>query len=132
MLENQMKNVLIIEDEVDLNRNLAFLLEKTGFRVLTALTGEEGLEIARKSKPSAIVLDLMLPGIQGEEVCKAIREDDDEAVQKIPILIVSAKKSDVDRIVGKVIGANAYVVKPYDFRHLLSEIKKLASPDLNG
>jgi len=118
------KKVLVIEDENDIVTILLFRLGKAGFEVLSAKNGVEGLELAKNIRPDLIILDLMLPELPGEEVCKAIREDDDETFCSIPIIMVTAKIGDVDRIIGKSIGANSYITKPFDVEDLLSEIQR--------
>ncbi len=118
------KRILIIEDERNIRNFLAYRLRKLGFEVLTAKDGEEGLEEARRQIPDLIILDLMLPKFPGEEVCKAIREGEDEKLASIPIIMLTAKNSEVDRIVGKVIGANCYLTKPFSASALLTEIRR--------
>lgn len=117
------KRILVVEDNEDISKPLVFRLRKKGFQVLTAPDGRSGLTEARLRLPHLIILDLHLPFLSGEEVCKAIREDDDETIRKIPIIMLTAKSSEADRIVGKVIGANSYVTKPYDPIKLFREIE---------
>ena len=117
------KKVLIVEDEVDICRILSLRFQKKGFEVLVANNGEEGFNKAKQEKPDIVILDLMLPKLPGEEVCKRIRSD--EEIAETPIIILTAKATDVDRIVGKVIGANAYLYKPFDAKQLLEEVDKL-------
>ena len=121
------KKVLVIDDEIDIITLISFRLKKEGFQLLTAQDGQSGLQIAQKEKPDLIILDLTLPELPGEEVCKAIREDTDETFSQTPIIMVTAKMGDVDRIIGKSIGANCYITKPFDMDHLLVEINKLLS-----
>lgn len=116
------KKILVIEDDRDVATLLTMRLEREGFEVVTAGDGETGLEKVRREMPCLVILDLMLPSMQGEEVCKVIREDEDEKIAVIPILILTGKSSDTDRIVCKVIGANSYLTKPYDVDQLLGEI----------
>ena len=82
------------------------------------------MNLIRQIRPDLIILDLMLPHLPGGEVCKAVREDDDEEIAKIPIIMLTANASDVDRIVGKVIGANYYMTKPFDFSDVLENIQQ--------
>lgn len=117
-----MKKILIIEDEVDLCKFLDLRFQKEGFAVVIANDGVEGLEKAKEEKPDIIILDLMLPSLPGEEVCKRIRKDAD--ICETPIIMLTAKDTDVDRIVGRVIGADAYLNKPFDGRKLLDEIRR--------
>lgn len=123
-MDQSKKRVLIIEDEIDICKSLAYRLEKAGYDVSVAYDGEEGLRQVRFSKPDVILLDLMLPFLPGEQVCKAIREDFDTSIQSIPIIMLTAKTCETDKIIGRVIGANTYLTKPYDFEKLLEEIQK--------
>lgn len=118
-----MKKILIIEDERDLAELLAFNLEKEGFTTRCAYNGTEGLEAARSDHPDLIVLDLMLPGMMGTEVCKALRKD--HATVKIPVLMVTAKSDEIDRVVGFEVGADDYIVKPFSMRELSLRIKAI-------
>ena len=116
-----MKTILIIEDEQDLAELVAFNLGKEGYRPLTALDGISGLEAARTGSPDLILLDLMLPGMAGSEVCKALKGSPKTAA--IPIILLTAKGEEIDRVVGFEIGADDYVVKPFSTRELLLRIK---------
>jgi DNA-binding response OmpR family regulator len=113
-----MKTVLIIEDEPALLDGLRENLESEGYRVAGALTGESGIELAMGSHPDVIVLDVMLPGIDGFEVCSRLRE----IGVKAPIIFLSARSEEVDRVVGLEIGADDYVTKPFSLRELLARI----------
>ena len=86
--------------------------------------GETGLKKAKRNVPDLIILDLMLPGIPGEMVCKSLREDDRVDLQQIPIIMLTAKSGDVDRLIGKVIGANVYLTKPFDADSLIGEVSR--------
>ena len=116
-----MKTVLIIEDEKDLAELVAFNLEKEGYRPLIAYDGISGLESARTGSPDLILLDLMLPGMSGTEVCKALKGN--PRTQLIPTILLTAKGEEIDRVVGFEIGADDYVVKPFSTRELLLRIK---------
>lgn len=118
------KRILIIEDSEDVCRLLTIRLESRGYEVLTALDGQAGLERAETDKPDLIILDLFLPKLSGEEVCKSIRENRSKAVSSIPIIMLTSKRSEVDRVIGMVIGANAYIEKPFDPERLLEEISR--------
>ncbi len=107
---------------------LEYRLRQQGFGVEVAQDGATGLELARQQRPDLVVLDLNLPELPGEEVCKAIREDDDETFAGTPIIMVTAKHGDVDRIIGKSLGANRYVTKPFDLESLIEEIRQLLNP----
>jgi len=116
--------LLIVEDDDAIARLLSMFLREQKFEVSVAQDGEAALQEAKSTTPDLIILDLILPSLSGEEICKAIREDDDEEVARIPIVVLTAKSADVDRIVCKVTGANSYVTKPFDRQGLLEEIRK--------
>ncbi|OGG54900.1 MAG: DNA-binding response regulator [Candidatus Handelsmanbacteria bacterium RIFCSPLOWO2_12_FULL_64_10] len=109
--------ILVVDDEPDILDVLRYNLEKADFGVLTAQDGERALEIARSERPALVVLDLMLPGIEGEEVCRLLKQD--EATRSIPVLMLTAKGQEVDRIVGLELGADDYVVKPFSPREIV-------------
>ncbi len=119
------KRILIIEDEYSASKFLSLRLKKLGFTVSAAFDGMTGLKEATETIPDLIILDLMIPKLPGEEVCKALRESFDEKLVKIPIIMLTGKDSVVDKILGKVIGADAYLTKPYEFSDLFDEIKKI-------
>jgi len=116
-----MKTILIIEDEQDLAELIAFNLEKEGYHPLIALDGAEGLEAARSGNPDMILLDLMLPGLQGTEICKLLKSSSRTA--KIPVVMLTAKGEEIDRVVGFEVGADDYLVKPFSTRELMLRIK---------
>ena len=119
------KRILVIEDDGDISTLVCAALQLDGFAITSAGNGLEGFYKARRERPNLIILDLNLPELPGEEVCKAIREDTDEKFACLPIIMLTAKSKESDRIVGKVIGANAYVTKPFEIDNLLSEIRRL-------
>ena len=119
------KRILIIEDEYSASKFLSLRLRSLGFEVSAAFDGVTGLKEATETIPDLIILDLMIPKLPGEEVCKALRESFDDKLVKIPIIMLTGKDSMVDKILGKVIGADAYLTKPYDFSDLLEAIKKI-------
>ncbi|RNC73330.1 MAG: response regulator [Desulfuromonadales bacterium] len=116
-----MKTILIIEDERDLAELVAFNLEKEGYRAMTAFDGASGLEAARSQLPDLILLDLMLPGMMGMEVCKILKKSEKTAA--IPVIMLTARGEEIDRVVGFEVGADDYVVKPFSTRELLLRIK---------
>lgn len=118
-----MKTILIIEDERDLLDLVAFHLEREGYRVLTALDGKDGLETARTRSPDLIILDLMLPGIMGTDICKILKNS--EKTAGIPIIMLTAKGEEIDRVVGFEVGADDYVVKPFSNRELMLRIRAI-------
>ncbi|HIJ87625.1 MAG TPA: response regulator transcription factor [Desulfuromonadales bacterium] len=116
-----MKKVLIIEDEKDLAELLAFNLEKEGYDAACVHDGKLGLERAAADLPDLILLDLMLPGLLGTEVCKALRKDPHTA--HIPIIMITAKGDEIDRVVGFEVGADDYIVKPFSMREMILRVK---------
>jgi two-component system alkaline phosphatase synthesis response regulator PhoP len=115
--------VLVIDDEEDLIELVRYNLEKEGFAVIGAGNGESGLSLAASRKPDVIVIDLMLPGIDGLEVCRSLRSD--SVTSQIPIIILTAKAAEPDRILGLELGADDYVTKPFSPRELIARIKAL-------
>jgi len=115
--------ILVVDDEPDILDVLRYNLEKADFGVLTAQDGERALEIARSERPALVVLDLMLPGIEGEEVCRLLKQD--EATRSIPVLMLTAKGQEVDRIVGLELGADDYVVKPFSPREIVLRVRAI-------
>jgi two-component system, OmpR family, phosphate regulon response regulator PhoB len=116
-----MQTILIIEDEKDLAELIAFNLEKEGYRTFIALDGVEGLEIANRVMPDLVLLDLMLPGMLGTEVCKILKKA--EPLARIPVIMLTAKGEEIDKVVGFEVGAEDYVVKPFSTRELLLRVK---------
>lgn len=116
-----MKTILVIEDERDLLDLISFNLEREGYKVLTALDGATGLEMARTGSPDLIILDLMLPGIMGIDICKILKKS--EKTSGVPIIMLTAKGEEIDRVVGFEVGADDYVVKPFSNRELILRIK---------
>ena len=116
-----MKRVLIIEDEKDLAELLAFNLEKEGYAATCVHDGKQGLERAGADLPDLILLDLMLPGMLGTEVCKALRKD--QRTAHIPIIMITAKGDEIDRVVGFEVGADDYIVKPFSMREVALRVK---------
>jgi DNA-binding response OmpR family regulator len=117
----EMKKVLLIEDDADLFSLLKYNLEKEGFAMTGQQTGKGAIELCRKVRPDLILLDIMLPDSDGLDICKGIRRDPDLAA--VPIIFLTARASEKDRIVGLEIGANDYVVKPFFVRELIARIK---------
>lgn len=116
-----MAEILIIEDARDIVETVEYNLKKEGFRVSRAYDGLQGLKLAEGHKPSLILLDLMLPGIDGLEVCRRIKRN--PTTVNIPIIILTAKGEESDRIVGLELGADDYMVKPFSMKELVARIK---------
>jgi DNA-binding response OmpR family regulator len=115
------KKVLIIDDEADLVETIRFPLELEGFQVLAAYNGEEGLNQARSENPDLILLDLMLPKLDGYKICRLLKFDD--RYKHIPIFMLTAKTQEKDKILGKETGADEYLTKPFDIDELVTKIK---------
>jgi two-component system phosphate regulon response regulator PhoB len=118
-----MKSILIVEDEKDIADLIAYHLKQSGFSVLSAMDGASGLERARKEKPSLIILDLMLPEMDGKDVCRALKSN--PLTRSIPVLILTAKAEEMDRVVGLELGADDYVTKPFSPRELVLRVKAI-------
>lgn len=116
-------SVLVVEDETDVADLLRYNLTRAGFAVTVAKTGNEGLDLARKSRPDIIVLDLMLPGLTGHEICRALKGDSNTA--SIPIVMLTAKCEPHERIKGLELGADDYVTKPFSPRELVLRVQAL-------
>ena len=115
--------ILIVEDEQDIRELLAYNLEKEGYATVQAADGKEGLELARSRKPDLILLDLMLPKMDGLAVCRELERD--SGTVRIPIIMLTARGEDVDRILGFELGADDYLVKPFNIRELLLRIRAI-------
>ena len=115
--------ILVVDDEPEAVELVEFNLKKAGFDVITATDGAQALKQARSVQPHLIVLDLMLPEIDGLEVCKMLRRD--PATARIPIIMLTAKAAEVDRIVGLELGADDYVTKPFSPRELVLRVNKI-------
>ena len=115
--------ILVVDDEPDAVELVEFNLKANGYDVVTATDGEEALEKARAIIPDLIVLDLMLPEVDGTEVCKILRRD--QRTQAIPIIMLTAKAAEIDRVLGLELGADDYVTKPFSPRELILRVKKL-------
>lgn len=113
-----MTRVLVVEDEQSLREPLVYLLEKEGYEVLEAADGNAALDLFRENNPDIVLLDLMMPGMSGNEVCRVIRQ-----TSNVPVIMLTAKDSEIDKVVGLEIGADDYVTKPYSTRELLARMK---------
>lgn len=112
------KLILIIDDEQMIVESVSYNLKQEGYEVLTALDGETGLELAQTKEVDLILLDLMLPGMNGMEICKIIRQQ-----SGVPIIMLTAKEGEIDRVLGLELGADDYVTKPFSMRELMARIK---------
>ncbi|MCH7809878.1 MAG: response regulator transcription factor [Chloroflexi bacterium] len=114
------KTILVVDDEPTLVATLKYNLERESFRVLEAADGEAALEAARTGRPDLIVLDLMLPGLSGLEVCRILRKE-----TRVPIIMLTAKDAEVDKVVGLETGADDYVTKPFGMPELMARVRAL-------
>jgi two-component system phosphate regulon response regulator PhoB len=117
------KSILIIEDEKDIADLVEYHLKQAGFPVYKAPDGPEGLELAKRQRPRLIILDLMLPSMDGKDVCRALKSN--PMTRSIPILMLTARAEEVDRIVGFELGADDYVTKPFSPRELVLRVKAI-------
>jgi len=117
------EKILIVDDEKDIVKMLDYNLKKEGFRTVAASDGEEALDKAAREHPDLILLDLMLPEVDGLEVCKALKKEPKTAA--IPVIMLTAKTQETDKIVGLELGADDYVTKPFSPRELLARIKAI-------
>lgn len=113
-----MTQVLIVEDEVSFSDALSFMLRKEGFEVVVAADGNTGLDIFSRQGADIVLLDVMLPGISGTEVCRQLRQ-----VSKVPIIMLTAKDGEIDKVVGLELGADDYVTKPFSSRELVARVR---------
>jgi two-component system phosphate regulon response regulator PhoB len=118
-----MPKILVVDDEPDAVELIAFNLKAAGHEVITATEGQEALKKARTFAPDLIVLDLMLPEVDGLEVCKILRRD--PATSPIPIIMLTAKAAEIDRVLGLELGADDYITKPFSPRELVLRVKNL-------
>ncbi|MDA3962552.1 MAG: response regulator [Planctomycetota bacterium] len=115
--------MLVIEDEADISELIAYNLEREGFQVTTRADGEDGLAQARQEVPDLVLLDLMLPSVDGIEVCRQLRADN--ATKHVPVIMVTAKGEESDVVVGLGMGADDYVTKPFSPRELTARVKAM-------
>jgi len=117
------KKILIVDDEAQLVEMVKMRLEASGYEIISAHDGQEGLDKAKKEKPDLIILDLMLPKIDGYKVCRMLKFD--EKYKKIPIILFSARAQEEDKKMGEEVGADTYITKPFDPKVLLGKIQEL-------
>ncbi|MCA1801143.1 MAG: response regulator transcription factor [Rhodothermaceae bacterium] len=124
------QTILVVDDEQDLLDLIEYNLKKEGFGVLTSDSGEKGIEIARRQKPDLILLDIMMPGMDGIEVCRLIKSD--PATQAIPVVFLTARGDEKSEITGLDLGADDYLFKPISTSKLLSRIKAILRRSQSG
>ena len=117
------QKILVVEDEPDISKLVSYNLAQERFKVLTAEDGEQALQVIQREKPNLVVLDLMLPGLSGMEICKILRNRPETA--KLPILMLTAKAGEADRIVGLEMGADDYLAKPFSPREMVARVRAI-------
>lgn len=113
-----MSTILVVDDEQTYRETLTFKFKRDGYDVVTAADGAQAIDVFNEKNPDVVLLDLMLPGFGGEEVCRRIR-----AHSNVPIIMLTAKDDEIDKIVGLEVGADDYVTKPYSYRELLARVR---------
>ena len=114
------EKILVVDDEISLQETLAYNLKKQGYEVTTTGDGAEALDLAREIKPDVIILDVMLPGLDGFEICRILRRE-----MSTPVLMLTARDDEIDRVVGLEVGADDYLAKPFSMRELIARVKAL-------
>lgn len=114
------EKILVVDDEVSLQETLAYNLKKQGYEVQSTGDGAEALDLAREMKPDLIILDVMLPGLDGFEICRILRQE-----MSTPVLMLTARDDEIDRVVGLEVGADDYMAKPFSMRELIARVKAM-------
>ena len=117
-----MKRILIVDDERDIVETLSFMLQAKGFECMVAYDGEEGLNLAKNCNPDLVILDVMMPKINGYKICRLLKFDN--KYKNIPIIMITARSQDEDKIIGEETGADEYITKPFEFSDVLEKINK--------
>jgi DNA-binding response OmpR family regulator len=117
-VDSRRRTVLVVDDEAVLRDTLAFTLQREGYDVLLAADGQQGLAMARERQPDLVLLDLMMPGLDGLSLCGSLRRE-----SSVPVLVLTAKDDELDRVLGLEMGADDYVTKPFSMRELIARVK---------
>ncbi|WP_440995849.1 response regulator transcription factor [Arhodomonas sp. SL1] len=118
------KHVLVVDDEPNIVLSLEFLLEQAGFTVTTTDNGEDALAAAREQRPDVVLLDIMLPGTDGYEICQTLRDDPELA--EVPVIMLTARGREIDREKGISLGADDYIVKPFSTSEVVERVRRIA------
>ncbi len=118
-----MTKILIVDDEKDIVETLSFMLKTKGYETITAYDGEEGLKLAKEEHPDLIILDVMMPKINGYKICRLLKYD--AKYKNIPIVMVTARSQEGDKLIGEETGADRYITKPFEFSDILDVINEL-------
>ena len=124
-----MKKILIVDDEQDIVESLKFVFEGCNYTCYTAFNGEDGLKLAREISPDLIILDVMMPRINGYKISRLLKFD--KKYKDIPILMITARSQDEDKLIGEETGANEYITKPFDLDEVLKIVQKYLGADEN-
>ncbi|MCD8025149.1 MAG: response regulator [Candidatus Gastranaerophilales bacterium] len=116
------KKILIVDDEKDITETLSFMLHAEGYEVIAGYDGEEGLKLAKEQAPDLIILDIMMPKINGYKIARLLKYDN--KYKHIPIIMVTARTQDTDKLIGEETGANEYITKPFEFEEILKCVNK--------
>ena len=116
------KKILVVDDEKDITETLSFMLKAAGYDVLIANDGEEGLKFAKEENPDLIILDVMMPKINGYKIARLLKYDN--KYKHIPIVMVTARGQDSDKLIGEETGADVYITKPFEFEEVLTSVQK--------
>ncbi|MCB2288222.1 response regulator transcription factor [Clostridium sp. CS001] len=117
------EKILVVDDEEHIQELIRFNLEKNGYKVICAANGVDAIKMAKEQLPQLMLLDLMLPGMDGLDVCKEIRKD--SSMSNMPIIMITAKGEEIDKIIGLELGADDYITKPFSVRELVARIKAI-------
>ena len=117
-----MKKILIVDDEADIIEILQFVLESNGYECITAFDGEEGLKLAREANPDLIILDVMMPKMNGYKISRLLKYD--AKYKNIPILMLTARSQDTDKALGEETGADEYITKPFQIENIVETVNK--------
>ncbi|MDZ7860411.1 MAG: response regulator [Candidatus Krumholzibacteriota bacterium] len=116
------RKVLVVDDEANITQILEFSIEAEGYEVVSASNGEEAIEKARKEQPNLIILDIMMPKVDGYEACRALKSD--PLTKKIPVILLTAKGREIDKRLGYEVGATDYIVKPFSPSKLIEKVNE--------
>ena len=116
-----MKKILIVDDEKDIVETLSFMLKAKGFECICAYDGEEGLNLAKNINPDLVILDVMMPKINGYKICRLLKFDN--KYKNIPIIMITARSQDEDKIIGEETGADEYITKPFNVDDVVAKVK---------
>ncbi len=119
-IEQAMPSVLVVDDEPALRDSIRYMLSREGLRVITASTGQEAIRLAREGRPDVVILDVLMPGLNGFQVCRVLR-----AESTVPILLLSARGEEIDRVTGLDLGADDYLTKPFAMAELMARVRAL-------